>query len=900
MTPTSPPLTVPGYQIFTSPLHKRHAGKKNSGYLPGSCIFVPNNLFAETTPSCVAIEDHCKLLNVTCCMLSCHHSKVLVVSIYRSPSTSTAECLVELRDLLMQLLHLSAFVTIVGDFNMDILSSNDHSDYKNILSDFQFTQHISGPTRVTNSSSTLIDHALSTSNLAVLQCFQATGLSDHQCQIIEVDIPICRSVSHTSMVRSFRQCQWDEVREYLQVVPWQVMDIYDDVNDMWHFFSSILQECMDTFAPLHPVVCKQSRRPTPWMTPVLRDAIRAKAQAKRKADISMSDSDIAVYKQLKNRLKHLVRETKLVYVKELISQSKKDPHSAGKLWRGVNDVIGRYKVRNSVLDEAISVDFVNDFFRSVAVTEDHCPASTYAVADSPSGNPEFQFSTVTSSTVFTLLSALDVRKSVGPDGISARFLKEVAGVVAEPLSRLFNQSLQSGVFPDEWKRCNVTPVHKGGAADNPSNFQPISVVPVVAKVLEKIVAAQLNAHLEEHKLLNSHQCAYRQKKSTEQLLMVAVDSVAQAIDHHMSVCVAFLDLRKAFDSLDHHILLNRLKFLGVCKSELLWFVSYLSDRYQRVKYKTCYSQWGLVKGGIPQGSALGPLLFLIYVNEMSAQVTNGKLLQFADDTALICSGTTQAVVQQNMSNDLSQLAIWIRNSKMQLNISKCSVMWFRSRSKLPSPPPCVCIDGAPLKMVDNQKYLGVVFDDTLQWSKHVSEICKKMSFYLFWINSYRRSLPNEVIKMLIDSLVLSRLIYALPVWGTMLTSAHQQRLQRLHNWGVRIAASLQKYDHVSYHRHKFHWLSVPSLVKYRSLCAMRQIYYSQHDTSLDPPIMFGSSHHYHTRLSSRHICPQRCRLSATQKTFRNISAHWWNDLPDEIATAASASDLYDYILCMDE
>jgi len=146
--------------------------------------------------------------------------------------------------------------------------------------------------------------------------------------------------------------------------------------------------------------------------------------------------------------------------------------------------------------------------------------------------------------------------------------------------------------------------------------------------------------------------------------MVAVDSVAQAIDYNMSVCVAFLDLRKAFDSMDHHILLKRLNLLGVYKSELLWFVSYLSDRYQRVKYKNCYSQWGLVTGDIPQGSALGPLLFMIYVNEMSAQVTYGKLLQFANDTASICSGMTQAVVWQNMSSiDLSQLAV---------RIAKCS------------------------------------------------------------------------------------------------------------------------------------------------------------------------------------------------------------------------------------
>ena len=153
----------------------------------------------------------------------------------------------------------------------------------------------------------------------------------------------------------------------------------------------------------------------------------------------------------------MVREAKLSYIKKLISQSKKDPHSAGQLWRGVNDVIGCYQVRNSILDDAISLDSVNDFYRSVAVTDHHRLASTFVSTDPPPDNANFQFSIITPSTVYALLLALDVRKSVGPDGISARFLKEIAGVIVNPVTKLFNKSLQSGVFPDEWKRCNVTP-----------------------------------------------------------------------------------------------------------------------------------------------------------------------------------------------------------------------------------------------------------------------------------------------------------------------------------------------------------------------------------------------------------------------------------------------------------
>ena len=197
-----------------------------------------------------------------------------MVSIYRSPSTGAAECLSELWDLFAQLLLLTTHVVVVGDFNFDILPSlSDHSDYMNILSDFQFVQHISGPTRVSSTSATLIDHAMSTSNLEVLQCFQVAGLSDHRCQIMEVNVPVCRSVPHALMIRSFRWCHWDEVWEHLQAVPWQMMDILDDVNDMW-----VLHECLVTFVPLHSVVRKLSRRPTPWLTPALRDAIRKKAK----------------------------------------------------------------------------------------------------------------------------------------------------------------------------------------------------------------------------------------------------------------------------------------------------------------------------------------------------------------------------------------------------------------------------------------------------------------------------------------------------------------------------------------------------------------------------------------------------------------------------------------------
>ena len=215
-------------------------------------------------------------------------------------------------------------------------------------------------------------------------------------------------------------------------------------------------------------------------------------------------------------------------------------------------------------------------------------------------------------------------------------MKEIAVEIAAPLTRLYNLSLQRGTVPLAWKQSHITPIHKGGSTDDPSHYRPIAVVSVVAKVLEKIVATQLSSYLEEHQLFNSHQGAYRHGKSTEDILLVAVDAIVHHMDKKESVCVAFLDLRKAFDSLDHCMLLHQLSNLGVSNGVLQWFQDYLSDRTHRIKYHHQYSSWALMKAGIPQGNALGPLLFLIYVNTLPSRIGIALLLQYADDTTLVC------------------------------------------------------------------------------------------------------------------------------------------------------------------------------------------------------------------------------------------------------------------------
>ena len=218
---------------------------------------------------------------------------------------------------------------------------------------------------------------------------------------------------------------------------------------------------------------------------------------------------------------------------------------------------------------------------------------------------------------------------------------------------------------------------------------------------------------------------------------------------------------------------------------------------QRVKSKGSFSSWIPVHGSIPQGSALRPLLFLVYVNDMPSLVHHGNLLQFADDTTLICSGDT---CEKKLSHDLELISKWISQSKMQLNVKKSSVMWFSSKhSKRKSEYPPIMIDDQPLTAVTQQRYIGIIFDCFLQWNAQVSEVCHKCSYYLYLIGCSHKHLPVSLLKLLMESLISLRIMYALPVWGPPLLNHQVGCLQHIQNRAMRVVFSLKKFDHCLYH-----------------------------------------------------------------------------------------------------
>ena len=293
------------------------------------------------------------------------------------------------------------------------------------------------------------------------------------------------------------------------------------------------------------------------------------------------------------------------------------------------------------------------------------------------------------------LSTLDVRKSTEPDGLSARFLREVAVEITAPLAHLYNLSLRRGIVPLAWKQSHITPIHNGGSTDDPSNYRLIAVVSVVAKILEKKLLLLSSLHILRNInysiRIRVHTVMVRVLRTFYWLQWILLSII---MDKNESVCAASLDFRKAFDSLDHRVLPHQLLNFGVSNAVLQWLTDYLTNRTHRVKFNHQYSSWAIMKGGIPQGSALGPLLFLIYMNTLPSKIGDALLLQYADDTTLVCSGTDPATTAGVMNQQLASIYDWLVEHRMQLNVQKSRVMWFQvGRPKLQHPYPQVLMNG---------------------------------------------------------------------------------------------------------------------------------------------------------------------------------------------------------------
>ena len=437
--------------------------------------------------------------------------------------------------------------------------------------------------------------------------------------------------------------------------------------------------------------CKKPRQ-TPWITKDILAARKLKNKLYKRFINNPNDTNENNYKTCRNKFNNMKRLAKKSYYKSKFEESQGNIRQT---WKLINEITNKNKPSsdlpdnfmkdgNIITDPIEIANNFNEYFVNVGpkLAAKISPNSVNFSSYLPASNQDSIFlDPITENEVKIEFDQLKVNKSGGYDEMSPRVLKAISNTVVKPLTYIYNQTFLTGVLPNEFKMAIVTPVFKSNDKESFSNYRPISVLPCFSKILEKLMYKRIIKFLDKHNTLNEHQYGFRKKHSTTHAILELVTKITNAIDNNQYTMGIFLDLSKAFDTVNHAVLLYKLEHYGIRGIVFEWFKNYLQFRKQAVRYKTTKSDSLTIGCGVPQGSVLGPLLFLIYINDISSCSHLLSFILFADDTNLFLSHHEIESLIRIMNEELKKVALWLTANKLSLNVNKTHLMIFKTRKK---------------------------------------------------------------------------------------------------------------------------------------------------------------------------------------------------------------------------
>ena len=533
------------------------------------------------------------------------------------------------------------------------------------------------------------------------------------------------------------------------------------MNDAWKVFTDIFNQAVKACVPFRSRRSDKNMKPK-WWNNQIKTGLLQKKRAYLRYKLTQNERDRLEFERLRRETKKMIRQSKKnleLYVAGISKSNPKEFYSYIRKKKVLPANIGPLTLENGkhVSNEVEIAEELNKYFASVFTVEDINglqEETSIQRNKTPLSNCNFS-----DNAVIKALNKINANKTSGPDCIAPRVLKEAKFQLCRPLSILFTKSFNSGKIPNDWKLANVTPIEKKGNKATPSNYRPISLTSVVCKLMESIIRDQLVTFLEENDLIKNTQHGFRNKRSCLTNLLDFYNEVYNVYDETKAVDVIYLDFQKAFDKVPHQRLLIKLKSHGVTGKLLKWVEDWLSERKQRVVINGKASNWRDVLSGVPQGSVLGPILFIIYVNDIDDGLTC-KISKFADDTK-ITSRVTTSVEKLDLQSNLNQLIRWAEKWQMQFNVDKCKVLHIGSNNDQTK----YSLNGSELCKVNNEKDLGIIISNDLKPGKHISEVVKTANKIAGFIGRAFDYKSEKVILTLYNSLVRPHLEYCVQFWS---------------------------------------------------------------------------------------------------------------------------------------
>ena len=536
-----------------------------------------------------------------------------------------------------------------------------------------------------------------------------------------------------------------------------------DINQDYYKFLDEISVVIDKFAPLKPVSYKDKFKKS-WMTSGLLRSVKRKNELYKLAQTGKIK--LEVHLNFKNKLTNLIRLQKKAFYNDFIVRHRKNARA---MWQLINSNINKVGESRPTF-HGMSSDDLNNYFANLGsdAVKDIRPRHDFKNYLKNRIINSFFMETITPEEIVSTTKLLKSKSSYGYDKLSMKLIKGIIDKISLPLSLIFNKSFSTGLFPEGLKIARIIPVLKSGDKNDIKNYRPISLLPSLSKIIEKIILNKLITFFDKHNILNMHQHGFRPKYSTSTALTDVLDYITHSIDNKLSVIALFVDISKAFDSLNHNILIGKLEHYGIRGVILDWFISYLSCRYQYVDINNQKSLYRTIVCGIPQDSILGPYLYLIYVNDIFNVCSNilVKCVLFADDTTILVSGDNVKLLIDYASQVFAEFSSWFIDNRLALNCKKTNYVFFTlCKVSAVNAPQTLNFDIHCVNRALSVKYLGFVLDYRLSWSEHILSVNDKIAKGVGLIKFCCKVLPHKCLLSMYYSFVYSYLVYGIEHWG---------------------------------------------------------------------------------------------------------------------------------------